>query len=174
MLSKFQMHDCKPVSTPMVTGCKLSKEEDSPKVDQTLYRLMIGSLLYLTALRPDILQSVCLVARYQADLREAHIMAVKRILRYLKGTMNFGLWYVKSENFTLIAYSDADWAGCMDDRKSTSGGAFYPRQNLVSWHSKKQESVALSTAEAEFVATIATCTQVIWMKRQIKDLRIQC
>ena len=91
MLSKFQMHDCKPVSTPMVTGCKLSKEEDSPKVDQTLYRSMIGSLLYLTASRPDILQSMCLVARYQANPREAHMIVVKRIFRYLKGTVNFGL-----------------------------------------------------------------------------------
>ena len=72
--------------------------------------------------------------------------------------MNFGLWYVKSENFTLIAYSDADWVGCMDDRKSTSGGAFYLGQNLVSWHSKKQESVALSTIESEFIAATATCT----------------
>ena len=119
------MHDCKPVSTPMVTGCKLSKKENNPKVDQTLYRSMIGSLLYLTTSQPDILQSVCLMARYQADPREAHMVAVKRILRYVKGTVNFGLWYVKSESFTLMAYSDIDWAGCMDDRRSTSGGAFY-------------------------------------------------
>ena len=174
MLKKFQMEDCKPVGTPMVTGCKLSKEEKSPKVDQTLYRSMIGSLLYLTASRPDILQSVCLVARYQADPREAHMVAVKRILRYLKGTVNFGLWYIKSENFTLMAYLDADWAGCVDDRRSTSGGAFYLGKSLVSWHSKKQESVALSTAEAEFIAATATCTQVLWMKRQIEDLKVQC
>ena len=92
----------------------------------------------------------------------------------MKGTVNFGLWYIKSENFTLMAYSDADWAGCVDDRRSTSGGAFYLGKSLVSWHSKKQESVALSTAEAEFIAATATCTQVLWMKRQIEDLKVQC
>ena len=88
--------------------------------------------------------------------------------------MDFGLWYAKSKDFTLVAYLDADLVECIDDRKSTSGGAFYLGHSLVSWHSKKQESVVLSTAEVEYIAATATCTPVIWMKRQIEDLGIQC
>ena len=173
MLKKFTMEDCKPVSTPMTTGCKLSKDDKAPTVDQTQYRSMIGSLLYLTATRPDILQAVCMVARFQANPKETHVTAVKRIFRYLKGTVEYGLWYPRGKDFTLIAFSDADWAGCVDDRKSTSGGAFYLGNNLVGWHSKKQDSVSLSTAEAEYIAATSCCTQILWMKQMLKDFGIQ-
>ncbi|XP_043710424.1 secreted RxLR effector protein 161-like [Telopea speciosissima] len=132
---------------------------------------MIGSLLYLTTSRPYILQSVCLVARFQANPKESHLLAVKRIFRYLQDTTDFGLWYTMSKDF---AYSDADWARCVDDRKSTSGGAFYLGQSLVAWHSKKQESVSLSTAEAEYIAATTTCTQILWMKRQVQDFGMKC
>ena len=107
------MEDCKPVRTPMITGCKLSKDNESKEVDQRLYRSMIASLLYVTALRPDVMQVVGQVARFQVSPKETHIIAVKRIFRYLKGTMDFGLWYPKGNELTLIAYSDADWAGCV-------------------------------------------------------------
>ena len=110
MLHKFGMKDNSPVCTPMVTGCKLSKEDKSPSLDQTVYRSMIGNLLYLTASRPDIMQAVGLVARFQANPKESHMIAVKRILRYLKGTIDYGLWYPKDENFDLKAFSDAGWA----------------------------------------------------------------
>ncbi|XXG82895.1 hypothetical protein AAC387_Pa10g0772 [Persea americana] len=126
-----------------------------------MYRSMIGSLLYLTATRPNILQAVCMVARFQADLREIHVTAVKRIFRYIKGTVEYGLWYPRGKDFILLAYSDADWAGCIDDRKSTSGGAFYLGDKLVAWRSKKQDSVSLSTAEAEYIAATTCCTQVL-------------
>ena len=131
MLKKFVMEECKPVSTPMSVGCKLSKDEGGAKIDQTLYRSMIGSLLYLTASRPDILFAVCQAARYQASPRESHLLAVKRIFRYVKGTLNHGLWYKRTENMKLIAYSDADWAGNVDDRRSMSGGAFFLGESLV-------------------------------------------
>ncbi|MDL1135888.1 reverse transcriptase domain-containing protein, partial [Yersinia pestis] len=147
MLKRFNMEDSKPVSTPMTTNTKLSKDDKGSSVDHTTYRSMIGSLLYLTATRPDLLQAVCMVARFQASPTETHLTAVKRIFRYLKGTMELGIWYPKGKSFTLVAYSDADWAGCIDDRKSTSGGAFYLGDRLVAWHSKKQDSVSLSTAE---------------------------
>ena len=172
MLKKFEMDDCKPVGTPIPTSCKLSKEENSPCIDQKLYRSMIGSLLYLTATRPDILYAVCLAARYQADPREAHLQAVKRIFRYLKGTEGHGLFYKRNSSLTLYAYSDADWAGCVDDRKSTSGGAFYLGDNLVSWHSKKQESVSLSTAEAEYIAATSSCTQVLYMVELLRNFGV--
>ena len=170
LLKKFGMAECKPVSTPMPTACKLSKDEDGKGVDQKEYRSMIGSLLYLTATRPDILHSVCQAARYQSNPKESHLVAVKRILRYIRGTSDFGLWYTKNDGIKLIGYSDADWAGCTDDRRSTSGGAFFLGKKCVSWLSKKQDSVSLSTAEAEYVAATSACTQVIWMRRQLLDM----
>ena len=99
---------------------------------------MIGSLLYVTASRPDVMQVIGQVARFQAGPKETHIIAVKRIFGYLKGTMDFGLWYPKGNELILIAYSDADWAGCVDDRRSTGGTAFFLGNCLVSWSSKKQ------------------------------------
>ena len=119
---------------------------------------MIGSLLYVIASRPDVMQVVGQVARFQASPKESHVLAVKRIFRYLKGTMDYGLWYPKGNKLTLVAYTDADWAGSVDDRKSTSGAAFYLGDCLVSWMSKKQSSVTLSTAEAEYIAAAACCT----------------
>ena len=124
MLKKFRMEDCKPVSTPMVTGCKLSKDDESKEVDQRQNRSMIGSLLYVTTSRPDVMQAVGQVARFQASPKESHVLAVKRVFRYLKGTMDYGLWYPKGKELTLITYIDADWAGSVDDRKITSGAEF--------------------------------------------------
>ena len=109
---------------------------------------MVRSLLYLTASRPDIVLAVRLVARYQAAPKQNHLLEIKRIFRYLQGTAHYGLWYPKRKSFTLTAYTDADWASCVDDRKSTSGGAFYLGKILVAWLSKKQTSISLSTAEA--------------------------
>ena len=142
----------------MVTGCRLRKDDTSLEVDQKLYRSMIGSLLYATASRPDVLHAVGLVGRYQAAPRENHLLAVKRIFRYLKGTTDFILWYPKGNNLTLIAYTDADWAGDIDDRKITSGGSFFLGECLLAWLSRKQYSVSLSTAEAEYIAAGACCT----------------
>eukprot|EP00253_Pinus_taeda_P001440 PITA_01440 len=136
MLKKSKMEDCKPVLTPMVTGCKLSLEDSSKHVEQRLYRSMIGSLLYVTASRPDVMQAVGQVARIQATPKESHIIVVKRILRYLKGIAKYGLWYPKGNDLVIQAYTDADWAGSVDDRKSTSGAAFYLGGYLVSWLSK--------------------------------------
>ena len=125
MLKKFGMEDCKPVSTPMTTGCKLSKDDESKEVDQNLYRSMIGSLLYVTTSRLDVMHAVGLVARFQENPKETHALAIKRIFRYLKGTTTFDLWYPKGNELTLVAYTDADWERSIDDRKSTSGAALY-------------------------------------------------
>jgi len=171
-LKKFGMEDSKPVCTPMVTGYKLSKTDESPKTNKKKYSSMIGGLLYLTQTRLDIMHVVCLVARFQADPRESHVMAVKRILRYLKGTPDHGLWYPKDNDFTLSAYTDVDWAGDVDDRKSKSGGALFLGNRLVSWLSKKQDSISLSTAEEEYIAATCCCTQVLWMKHTLKDIRV--
>ncbi|WVZ74588.1 hypothetical protein U9M48_022752, partial [Paspalum notatum var. saurae] len=152
LLKRFKMDDCKPIETPMATNTKLDPDESGIKVDQTLYRSMIGSLLYLCASRPDIMFSVCLCARFQADPKESHLTAVKRILRYLKHTPSIGLWYPKGASFELLGYTDSDFAGCRVERKSTSGGCYLLGRSLVSWSSKKQNCVSLSTAEAEYIA----------------------
>ena len=122
----------------MIVGCKLSKEDKSKDVDQKSYRSMIGSLLYVTASRLDVKQDVGMVARFQSTPKENHVQAVKRIFRYLKGTINLGLWYPNKKSFSLKVHSGADWAGCVDDRKSTSGGAFFLGESLVSWINKNR------------------------------------
>eukprot|EP00253_Pinus_taeda_P014539 PITA_14539 len=137
MLKRYGMEDCAPMSTPMTTDCKLSKDDDSPSVYATLYRSTIGALLYLTATRRDIRQAVGMVGRFQSTPKQSHLMVVKGILRELKGTPDFGLWCPKSSTLTVTAHTDADWAGSVDDRKSTSGNAFFLGDCLVSWLSKK-------------------------------------
>jgi hypothetical protein len=148
MLKKFKMEDSSPVSTPMVVGCKMSKDDISPDVDQRSYLSMIGSLMYIKASRPDIMQAIGMVGHYQSAPKQSHFVAIKRIFKYLKGTMTYGLWYPRNQNFQLTAYLDADWENCVDERKSTSGGAFFLGESLVSWLSKKQGSISLSTIEA--------------------------
>src|SRR5690348_10773371 len=169
ILTKFGMKDAKPIKTPMGTNGHLDLDTGGKSVDQKVYRSMIGSLLYLCASRPDIMLSVCMCARFQADPKEAHLTAVKRILRYLAYTPKFGLWYPRGSTFDLIGYSDADWAGCKINRKSTSGTCQFLGRSLVSWASKKQNSVALSTAEAEYIAAGHCCAQLLWMRQTLRD-----
>ncbi|XP_038713424.1 secreted RxLR effector protein 161-like [Tripterygium wilfordii] len=161
LVKKFNVALSRPAPTRMSPSIKLSKDTIGKFVDQTLYRSIIGSLLYLTASRPDITFSVCVCARYQADPKESHLSTVKRILKYINGTPDFGIFYSKDTNASLVGYSDADWAGCSDDRKSTSGGCFYLGTNLVAWHIKKKNAISFSTAEAEYIATGSCCTQLL-------------
>ncbi|GJT33674.1 retrovirus-related pol polyprotein from transposon TNT 1-94 [Tanacetum coccineum] len=153
----------------MVMKPKLDADLSGELVDQTNYHSKIGSLMYLTSSRPDIVQVVGYCARYQARPTKKHLKEVKRIFRYLRGTIHMGLWYLKGSGFELTAFSDADHAGCIDTRKSTSGGIQFLGDKLVSWMSKKQDCTAMSSAEAEYVALSASCAQVIWMRTQLKD-----
>ena len=137
LLKRFGLETCKPVGTPMVTGHKLSWKDETTTVEQKKYKSMIGGLQYLTHTRPDITNAVGIVARFQANPRETHYTAIKRIFRYMKWTLEFGLWHDRSNDFTRSAYTDVDWAGNMDDRKSTSGGAFFLGGRLNSWLRKK-------------------------------------
>ena len=134
-----------------------------------MYRGMIGSLLYLTASRPNIMYSVCLYARFQSYSKKSHLSVVKRILKYLKGTMNIDLWYPKSDNFELIAFQDADFVGCKIERKNTSSTCHFIGHSFVSWHSKKQNLIALSTEEAKYIAVNLRCAQILWMKQTLSD-----
>eukprot|EP00253_Pinus_taeda_P009459 PITA_09459 len=174
ILKKYGMEDSKPVCTPMVTGCSLSANDESAAVHQPTYKSMIGSLLYLTGTRRDIMHAVGIVGRFQANPKETHLQAIKRIFKYLQGTQGYGLWYPRGTDLTLHAYTDANWAGSVDDRKSTSGGAFFKGPRLVSWFSKKQSSIALSIAEAKYVAAASCCTQLLWMMQTLQDLQITC
>ncbi|KAG5038153.1 hypothetical protein JHK86_018993 [Glycine max] len=151
---KFGMENASHKRTPAPTHLKLSKDEAGTSVDQSLYRSMIGSLLYLTASRPDITFAVGVCARYQANPKISHLNQVKRILKYVNGTSDYGIMYCHCSDSMLVGYCDADWAGSADDRKSTSGGCFYLGNNLISWFSKKQNCVSLSTTEAEYIAAV--------------------
>jgi hypothetical protein len=115
MIKRFGMEDCKPIITPMQTNCKLRQDDDLKSTDQRKYRSMISSLLYLKASRPDVMKEVGQVAQFQVATKDSHVLAVKRIFRYLKGTKEFGLWYPKGKDLSLITYMDEDWAGCIDD-----------------------------------------------------------
>jgi len=154
LLDKYRMPEAKPVSNPADVSVKLTKNDGiSQAVDSGVYQSMVGSLLYAAiATSPDIAHAVGVVSRFNSNPSEAHLTAVKRILRYLKGTVDLALKYRKSADEMLLAYSDADWAGDVDDRHSTTGNIFVMTGGAISWLSKKQSTVALSTAEAEYVA----------------------
>ncbi|GJT23782.1 retrovirus-related pol polyprotein from transposon TNT 1-94 [Tanacetum coccineum] len=152
IVKKYGLHSTDSVDTPMIENKKLDKDLQGKQVDATLYRGMIGYLMYLTASRPDLNYDVCLYARYQAKPTEKHLQAMKWIFRYLNGTINMGLWYSKDTDMSLTTYADADHAGCHDTRRSTSGSAQFLGDKLVSWSSKKQKSIAISSIEAEYIA----------------------
>ena len=172
VLEKFQMDEAKPVSTPVDTSVKLTKtDEDSEAVDQGSYQSAVGSLLYLsTWTRPDITFAVSNVAKFCSKPSKEHWTAVKRIMRYLKGTVDFGLQYDRKGPAECIGYSDSDWAGDINDRKSTSGYVFQICGTAVSWRSKKQNCVALSTAEAEYMALASASQEAIWMQKLLGNL----
>jgi hypothetical protein len=172
IVKKFGMDNARHKRTPAPTHLKLTKDEGGPGVDQCLYRSMIGSLLYLTASRPDISYAVGVCARYQAEPKVSHLNQVKRILKYINGTCDYGMLYSHGSEPVLSGYCDADWAGSADDRKSTSGGCFFLGNNLISWFSKKQNCVSLSTAEAEYIAAGSSCSQLVWMKQMLTEYNV--
>ncbi|GJX13724.1 putative ribonuclease H-like domain-containing protein [Tanacetum coccineum] len=169
ILKKFDLASIKTASTPMETNKPLTKDEEAENVDVHLYRSMIGSLMYLTASRPDIMFAVCACARFQVTPKTSHLHAVKRIFRYLKGQPKLGLWYPRDSPFDLEAFSDSDYAGASLDRKSTTGGCQFLGKRLISWQCKKQTIVANSTTEAEYVAAANCCGQVLWIQNQMLD-----
>jgi hypothetical protein len=159
----------KVIKSSMGTNGHLDLDLSGTFIDQKVYRFMIGSLLYLCASRLDITLSVYMCVRFQATPKECHLRAVKRIMTYLVLTPNLGLCYPKGSHFELLEYSDADYAGCKVDRKSTSGTCQFFGRSLVSWFSQKQNFVAISTAEAEYVAAGSCCAQLLWMRQTLKD-----
>ena len=156
----------------MSPNVKLTVDLLGKSVDSSLFRNMIGSLFYLTNSRPDISYSVGVCPRYQVNPKESHMIALRRIIKNVKTTSDFGVWYNKDTDNVLAGYFDADWAGNADDRKSTLEGCFYVGNNFVPWMSKKQNSISLSTAEAEYIAIGSCCTQLLWMHKLLHDYGI--
>nr|GEU32813.1 hypothetical protein [Tanacetum cinerariifolium] len=173
ILHKHGMEKGQSIGTPMATKPKLDADLSGNSVDQTDYRSKIGLLMYLTSSRPNIVQAICFCARYQSRPTKKHLKEVKRIFRYLRGTINMGLWYPKGSSFDLTAFSDADHARSIDTRKSNYGGIQFLGDKLVSWMSKKQDCTAMSSAEAEYVALSASYAQVMWQSTPVFDYQNQ-
>nr|GEX66303.1 putative ribonuclease H-like domain-containing protein [Tanacetum cinerariifolium] len=169
ILRKFGLTDGKSASTPIDTEKTLLKDPDGEDVDVHTYRSMIGSLMYLTSLRPDSMFVVCACAYFQVTPKALHLHAVKRTFRYLMGKPHLGLWYPKDLPFNLVAYFDSDYAGASLDRKSTTGGCQFLGCRLISWQYKKQTVIATSSTEAEYVADASCCAQVLWIQHQLLD-----
>ncbi|GKC63493.1 retrovirus-related pol polyprotein from transposon TNT 1-94 [Tanacetum coccineum] len=169
ILKNHGMTSCDRVGTPMATK-PLDADLSGTPIDQTKYHSMVGALMCLTASRPDIIHAICYCARYQARPTEKHLKEVKRVFRYLKNTINMGLWYPKDTGFELTSFLDSNHAGCLDTCKSTSGGIQFIRgDKLVNWSSKKQDGTSMSSVEAEYVSLSACCAQVLWMRTQLTD-----
>ncbi|GJX88972.1 hypothetical protein Tco_0340986 [Tanacetum coccineum] len=161
------------MKTPMSSDTKLTKDEECESIDSTKYRGMIGSLLSLTASRPDIMFSVCLYAHFLKAPKTFHLEAVKRIFRYIKGTTRLGLWYPKETGIETVVYANSDHAGDYVDQKSISGICTFVGCCLTSWFLKKQTVLAISTTEAECVSAGKACQQALWMKQALIDYDIR-
>ncbi|KAK6146125.1 hypothetical protein DH2020_019994 [Rehmannia glutinosa] len=154
-------------------GLQVKKLKDGTFISQTKYTRDLMKKFGMKTNRPDIIFAVGVCVRFQSVPKESHMTATKRILRYLKGCQEVGLWYPKEGGFKLIGYSDSDYVGCRVDRKSTSRTCQILGNRLVSWFSKKQNSIATSTAEAEYIAVGSYCAQVLWMRQQLRDYEIE-
>jgi hypothetical protein len=165
-LKRFDMLECK----PMKVNLKLLVDTSSDLIDATLYKQIIGLLMYLMNTRPDICFSVNTLSQFLVEPRHVHLVAAKHVMRYLKGTLDCGLSYDRDHNFTLSGYTDSDWAGSVVDRKITSGCCFSFGSTMISWQSRKQSSIALSTAEAEYIAACSASCEAIWLRKLLTSL----
>ncbi|GJS30132.1 hypothetical protein Tco_0490752 [Tanacetum coccineum] len=172
MLNKFRLEDSKPTKTSMSMEIKLIKDDEADSVDSSKYRGMIGSLLYLTTSRSDIMFSVCLCAGFQENPKPTHLEAVKRIFKYIRGTSHLGLWYQKGTRIETKVYAKSDHVGDYVDRKSTSGVCTIMGCCLTSWFAKKQMTLAIFMTEAENVSAEKACQQTLWMKQALIDYSI--
>jgi hypothetical protein len=164
------MDQCKPSIFPMQQNVKLSCDDGSKEVNVTVYRHMVASLTYLTTTKPDISYFVSLLSQFMVKPHEIHWNAAKAVLRYLKGTLDYGIKYTDASDVKLIGYSDSDWAGNLDDRKSTTGYAFNIGSRVVSWSSKKHPTISLSSTEEKYKALCTTTCEVVWLRRLLQDV----
>lgn len=169
MLQRFGLNIRNLVHNPIVPDVKLKKYESSVKVDKTYYRKIIGSLMYLTSARPDLLLVVNLISRYIENPIELHLQVAKRVMRYLRGTTEFRTFYINEGNIELATYIDNDYAGDLDDKNSTLGYIFLLSSGDVSWSSKKQPIMSLSTIKSEFIGATSCACQATWLKKVFKN-----
>lgn len=166
------MKECNPVKTPKNTNKKnFSLNNGEEKIDAWVYRSLIGSLLYLTSSRPDFMHATCLLSRFMQSPSKVYYGAAKRVLRYLKGTSSYHIWYNNVGDFQLRGFSDSDWASSIDDRRSTTGYTFNLGSGAISWCSKKQSSTTLSSTEAEYMAATSAACQAVWLRRVLEDMK---
>lgn len=170
ILNRADMTGCNPCTTPVDSKTKLAAQDSSPVKDPSLYRSLVGALQYLTFTRPDISFAVQQICLFMHDPRENHFAALKRILRYLKGTISHGFQLRKSPITNLVAYSDADWTGCSTTRRSTSGYCVYLGDSLISWSSKRQRTVSRSSAEAEYCGVAHAVAETTWIRQLLQEL----
>ena len=170
ILKRFNMHECKEASTPLEQNVKLSSVDETKEVNGTLYRQLVGSLNYLTTTRPDISYSVNILSQFMAKPLKSHWIAAKKVIHYLKGTVNFGLMYADNCDVELTGYSNLDQVGDIDDRKSTSRYVFNIGSGVMSWSSKKQPTVSVSSIEVEYKALCNATCEVVWLRRILEDI----
>ncbi|XP_047320766.1 uncharacterized mitochondrial protein AtMg00810-like [Impatiens glandulifera] len=166
------MSDSKPLHTPISSGSSLSRHDGDILPDPFLYRSTVGALQYLTNTRPDISFAVNRACQFMQSPTTTHWTAVKRILRYLRNTSHHGLLIRPSSSIELSAFSDSDWAGCPDDRRSTTGYCIFLGDNIISWNSKKQQVVARSSTESEYRALAHATAELIWLQSLLQELRV--
>ena len=168
LLERYGMQNCSSLTCPMYPNSKLSLDDDSPEVDSTLYRQLIGSLLYLANTRPDLSFSMSILSQFSTHPRRSHWQAAIRVLRYLRGTLDYGLHYAGGD--VLVGYSDSDWAGCVDTRRSTTGYCFMFGSGLISWKCQKQPTTARSSTEAEYRSYMDTISEALWLRQLLDHL----
>jgi len=171
ILQTAGLEGCNPSHTPMEPRLKLSKSSSAPSIDATKYRSIVGSLRYLVNSRPDLAYSVGYISRFMENPTTEHMVAVKRVLRYVAGTLHFGCHYQRKKGAHLIGYSDSDLAGDIDTRKSTTGVIFFLGSSIITWQSQKQKVVALSSCEAEYIAATAAACQGVWLACLLAEFR---
>ena len=168
ILKKFNLESCKEVATPLAQNEKISKN-DGEKLEEP-YRSLVCSLLYLTTTRLDLMFLASLLSRFMSSPSNVHMGVAKRVLKYVRGTTNLGIWYLKTGGVKLDGYADSDWAGSVDDMKSTSGYVFTIGSGVICWNSRKQEVVVQSAAEAEYISLATAANQGIWLRKLLADL----
>eukprot|EP00253_Pinus_taeda_P031817 PITA_31817 len=173
LLERFRMTNCKPAPTPFLSGVRLEDGGDTPLVDRTLYRQLVGSLLYLIHSRPDLSYAVGVVSRYMHEPHELHWNVAKCILQYVQGTITFGIHYAASTALNLLGFTDSDWAGNNIDHKSTSRYSLSLGSRPICWLTKKQDAVALSSVEAEYKGVVNLTIQALWLQHFLTELGVQ-
>jgi hypothetical protein len=170
ILKRFDMLECKSMNTPMEEKLKLLVNTSSELIDSTLYRQIIGLLMYLMNTRPDICFFVNTLSQFLVEPKHVHLVVAKHVMRYLKGTLDYGFIYDRDHDFTLSGYTDLDWARSVFDRKSTSGCCFSLGSAMISWQSRNQSNIALSTTEVEYIVTCSASCEAIWLRKLLTSL----